>query len=57
MSGRGSTRAFAQEAAARLGARGASVASVAGGDLNEAYRVRAANGLDVFVKTRLDAPA
>lgn len=57
MSVRGSTRAFAQEAAARLGARDASVASVAGGDLNEAYRVRAANGLDVFVKTRLDAPA
>jgi fructosamine-3-kinase len=57
MSERPSPEARAHEAAARLGAREATVTRVAGGDLNEAFRVRGSKGLDVFVKTRLDAPA
>ena len=46
-----------QELAAALGAQVATVAQVAGGDINEAYQVRLADGRVVFVKAHANPPA
>lgn len=43
--------------AAALGAQVATAAQVVGGDINEAYQVRLADGRVVFVKTHADPPA
>ena len=40
-----------------LGARPIASAHVAGGDINDAYKVRFDDGRTVFVKTRVQAPA
>ena len=40
-----------------LGTRPIASARVAGGDINDGYKMRFADGMTVFVKTRLDAPA
>jgi fructosamine-3-kinase len=45
------------ELAAALGAEVATAAHVVGGDINEAYQVRLADGRVVFVKTHYDPPA
>lgn len=48
---------WTSELAAALGAPVATTAHVAGGDINEAYQVRLADGRVVFVKAHADPPA
>jgi len=47
---------LATEVGAALGSEVAELTPLAGGDINDAYRARLADGRRVFVKTRRDAP-
>jgi fructosamine-3-kinase len=51
------TPSLPEAIAERLGAESAEVRSIAGGDINQAFRVELADGRRVFVKHRADAPA